>query len=433
MNKPNKQALIPGDSVVSLLRSLQVDRIPGYGGKLGDSIMAEFGGALTIGEITSVPSALQQLVNKFGPDQAKEIWSAFHGIEAEEVKARALQAVISAGKQFPGGRLLVGAHAWQPNGDVEKWISNLSSQLFERLVEERDEHRRQARMLGISVNLRTVDDQGALTDGESKNVSESGQMPPGQLSALNIANAATSLLKGVVSQMRRPQQGKEWGISSLFLRAGGFVTIADQKAAITRFFASSEHSPQKKALREATQNIENSAQECTTSLGSSNDDVSISDHQTSYPEHGVNSKTQSASTSLPQAKTAGLLFQMWSKGQQRRSTGSGDPESKECFESVGDVGMTSAQVAVTACEPGPVDPYAGIRPEDIDADFLSGLPQAMVDEILTAISARSGSGAPESARVDGTGAHSLKRPAPVVAVRAPESKKGKSDITKYFS
>jgi hypothetical protein len=436
MNKPNKQALIPTDSVVPLLRSLPVDRIPGYGGKLGDSIMAEFGGAATIGEIISVPSALQQLVNKFGPNQAREIWSAFHGIETEEVKARALQAVISAGKQFPGGLMLVGAQAWQPGGDIEKWISNLSNQLFERLVEERDEHRRQARTLGISVNMRAVDEQGAVTDGDTKNVSESGQMPSGQLSSVSIAHAATSLLKDVMSHMRRAQ-GKEWGISSLFLRAGGFVTLADQKAAITRFFASSEHSPQKKTPRCAVQNVEGATQDSTKVADCMNNDVLFSDSCTVDQVEDANPKGCSVSTNpVAPAKSGGPLLQIWGKGRQSRVAESEETEPRElaCVGNGGDVvGTSSPRVVVEACEAGPVDPYAGIRPEDIDADFLGGLPETMVNEILTAISSRAGSESTERVRGVENCGHGTKRSVNVVSARAPVLKKPKSDITKYFS
>lgn len=461
MNKPNKQALVPGESVVPLLRSLPVDRIPGFGGKFGDSITAEFGGASKIGEITSVPSAFQQLVNKFGPEQAKEIWSAFHGIEAEGVKSRALQAVISAGKQFPGGRMLVGALAWQPNGEVDKWVSNLSSQLFERLTEERDDHRRQARTLGISVNMRAFDDQGAVIDGESKNVSESGQMPPGQLSAQSIAQAAASMLRGVVSQMRRPQQhAKEWGISSLFLRAGGFVTLADEKAAITRFFAASaDRSPQKKATRETEQSSVSSDMD-TAGTNSNIECAGLALAACGSPRAPSRGGQQvddpsPRATAMNNAKTAaGPLLQMWNRARPARLPSSPPPEPKAIpeepteesnVEMAQDPPAAVSSSSSSGSSSSSNDPYAGIRPEDIDADFLGSLPESMVDEILTSISSRprpaseQGGGDSNSlSGADGSGAvgRSTKRPAPTSSSSSATEdarKLKKADIKKYFS
>lgn len=247
-HKPNKQAIIPSESVAFMLNALPIEKIPGYGGKLGETVKTAMG-INTVGELQSDPDGLAKLVARFGAGQGQDIWRTLSGIDDNIVKARSAQSIISCGKQFPEKLALSGVAAWKPAGDVEVWVHNLCSELTERLTDDQGMHNRAPKLFGVSAQFKLLKIAGG---GEAKGMSESCPMPgtPAQMEAAAgtmLRNLLGTFIDGVAPGLSACfGSGNDESaiklsvdtvsISSLFVKASSFCTIPEEKERITRFF-----------------------------------------------------------------------------------------------------------------------------------------------------------------------------------------------------
>ncbi|XP_041866267.1 DNA polymerase eta [Melanotaenia boesemani] len=142
LNKPNRQTILPLDSVTELFNSLPIGKIRNLGGKLGASI-AEALGVEKMGDLTRFSQA--QLGQHFGEKTGQWLYDLCRGIEFEAVKPRQLPKSIGCSKNFPGKTSLATKER------VQYWLHQLALELEERLTKDREVNGRVAKLLTVGV------------------------------------------------------------------------------------------------------------------------------------------------------------------------------------------------------------------------------------------------------------------------------------------
>ncbi|KAM6956307.1 DNA polymerase eta [Aplochiton taeniatus] len=142
LNKPNRQTVIPLDSVSELFNSLPVGKIRSLGGKLGASI-TETLEVENMGDLTRFSRA--QLEQHFGDKTGPWLYDMCRGIEFEPVKPRQLPKSIGCSKNFPGKSSLA------TKEQVQHWLYQLALELEERLTKDREMNGRVAKQLTVGV------------------------------------------------------------------------------------------------------------------------------------------------------------------------------------------------------------------------------------------------------------------------------------------
>ncbi|XP_041803112.1 DNA polymerase eta isoform X2 [Chelmon rostratus] len=142
LNKPNRQTVLPLDSVAELFSSLPISKIRNLGGKLGASI-TETLGIENMGDLTRFSQA--QLGQHFGEKTGQWLYDLCRGIEFEAVKPRQLPKSIGCSKNFPGKTSLA------TKEQVQYWLHQLALELEERLTKDREVNGRVAKLLTVGV------------------------------------------------------------------------------------------------------------------------------------------------------------------------------------------------------------------------------------------------------------------------------------------
>lgn len=142
LNKPNRQTILPLDSVPELFNTLHISKIRNLGGKLGTSV-TETLGIENMGEITQFSQA--QLGQHFGDKTGQWLYDLCRGIDFEAVKPRQLPKSIGCSKNFPGKTSL------STKEQVQYWLHQLALELEERLTKDRDVNGRVAKLLTVGV------------------------------------------------------------------------------------------------------------------------------------------------------------------------------------------------------------------------------------------------------------------------------------------
>ncbi|KAM8738855.1 DNA polymerase eta [Acanthopagrus schlegelii] len=142
LNKPNRQTILPLDSVTELFNSLPIGKIRNLGGKMGASI-TETLGVQNMGDLTRFSQA--QLGQHFGEKTGQWLYDLCRGIEFEAVKPRQLPKSIGCSKNFPGKTSLA------TKEQVQYWLHQLALELEERLTKDREANGRVAKLLTVGV------------------------------------------------------------------------------------------------------------------------------------------------------------------------------------------------------------------------------------------------------------------------------------------
>ncbi|XP_077585957.1 DNA polymerase eta [Stigmatopora nigra] len=142
LNKPNRQTVLPLDSVTELFNTLPISKIRNLGGKLGTSI-AEKLQVEFVGELTGFSQA--QLGQHFGEKTGQWLYDLCRGVDFESVKPRQLPKSIGCSKNFPGKTSLA------TKDQVQHWLHQLALELEERLSKDREVNCRVAKQLTVGV------------------------------------------------------------------------------------------------------------------------------------------------------------------------------------------------------------------------------------------------------------------------------------------
>ncbi|XP_037128395.1 DNA polymerase eta [Syngnathus acus] len=142
LNKPNRQTVLPLDSVTELFSTLPISKIRNLGGKLGVSI-TEILQVEHMGDLTRFSQA--QLGKHFGEKTGQWLYDLCRGIDFEAVKPRQLPKSIGCSKNFPGKTSLA------TKEQVQHWLHQLALELEERLTKDREVNGRVAKQLTVGV------------------------------------------------------------------------------------------------------------------------------------------------------------------------------------------------------------------------------------------------------------------------------------------
>lgn len=146
IHKPNKQTILPKESVATLFSTMKIGKIRNLGGKLGKSLIGKFG-INFIGEVGQIP--IHNLVDAFGHKSAYWLHEVCQGIDHEPVKERHVAQSIGCGRNFNGPEML------NTKEKVNKWLDALLIELSERLEKDKAANNRIARSLTVHVGLET--------------------------------------------------------------------------------------------------------------------------------------------------------------------------------------------------------------------------------------------------------------------------------------
>uniref|UniRef100_A0A665X2Y5 DNA polymerase eta n=1 Tax=Echeneis naucrates TaxID=173247 RepID=A0A665X2Y5_ECHNA len=142
LNKPNRQTVLPLESVTELFSSLPISKIRNLGGKMGVSI-TETLGIENMGDLTQFSQA--DLGQHFGEKTGQWLYDLCRGIDFEAVKPRQLPKSIGCSKNFPGKTSLA------TKQQVQYWLQQLALELEERLTKDREVNGRVAKLLTVGV------------------------------------------------------------------------------------------------------------------------------------------------------------------------------------------------------------------------------------------------------------------------------------------
>jgi len=154
LHKPNKQTLLPSDQVNQLFQKISIGKVRGLGGKLGESVMETFN-CTTMGDLAKV--SLLNLRRHYDEKTTNWLYNLARGMDYEEVKERELPKSIGCSKNFRGKEML------DTRSKVEHWMTNLCTEVSERLVKDQNENDRMAKSLHVSLSQDDVTGQGHLS------------------------------------------------------------------------------------------------------------------------------------------------------------------------------------------------------------------------------------------------------------------------------
>ena len=143
INKPNKQTILPQDQVADLFKSVPICKLRGLGGKLGADVSIKLN-CEYVSDLASLP--LNVIRSSYDDKTSQWLHNISRGIDTEDVKDRDLPKSIGCGKNFRGPEIL------SSRQKVEYWMKQLCEELAIRLNKDRENNKRVARGLTVSVN-----------------------------------------------------------------------------------------------------------------------------------------------------------------------------------------------------------------------------------------------------------------------------------------
>ena len=151
IHKPNKQTILPHESVPELFNTLKITKLRGFGGKLGESVREDLS-VETVGDLAKL--SLSRIRERFDEKTANWLFNVAKGLDYEPVKERDLPKSIGCSKNFLGPKML------DTREKVEFWFGQLAEEVCERLEKDRETNGRVAR--GMTVHI-SMDGKGSVT------------------------------------------------------------------------------------------------------------------------------------------------------------------------------------------------------------------------------------------------------------------------------
>ncbi|ETN64190.1 DNA polymerase eta [Anopheles darlingi] len=153
-HKPNKQTILPIDSIAKLYETLPVKKVKGLGGKLGDQV-CELLKIKFMSELVQFPESLLQ--QHFDERLGSWMYLMARGIDLEAVTAKFHSKSIGCCKRFPGKNAITGL------ATLQHWLNELATEIVERLEKDLDENNRTAKQMTVSYSQQFGDSDVAST------------------------------------------------------------------------------------------------------------------------------------------------------------------------------------------------------------------------------------------------------------------------------
>jgi hypothetical protein len=208
LHKPAQQTMLPAVAVTSLLHPLPVPRLRALGGQFGQRVMVDCG-VETVGGLAAV--SLPRLQALYGDEKAQWLCLLARGIDDSPVEERQLQKSISCGKTFRGNSAIVDL------GTVRKWLTELATEIEERVAVDTETNGRTPQLL--TVHLGVAGRQGSI----------SRSCPLRKTAAAVMAEDATALVRRWAGDA-----GPGWRITDMSMGASNFQPL--QRTSLAKFF-----------------------------------------------------------------------------------------------------------------------------------------------------------------------------------------------------
>ncbi|KAG5683821.1 hypothetical protein PVAND_013085 [Polypedilum vanderplanki] len=140
MNKPNKQTLLPIDSIPKFFDTLDISKIKGMGGKIGEDVCKKLNVKKMNDLLVYQESELQK---NFGARIGSFLYLIARGIDLEKVERKVMNKCIAVSKNFRGKNEICNVNS------LKFWLKELSKQLKERLDLDHAENGRVAKQMTV--------------------------------------------------------------------------------------------------------------------------------------------------------------------------------------------------------------------------------------------------------------------------------------------
>lgn len=193
--KPNQQTIVRNRAVQQFMGGFKFTKIRNLGGKLGDEVVNKFG-TDQVKELLAAP--IEQLKSKLGDDTGTWVYNIIRGEDSSEVNARThIKSMLSAKSFRP---------TINTSEQAVRWLRIFVADIQSRLVEEGVlENKRRPKVLSLHHR------QGAQMRSRQASIPSGRQIDEGLL-----FDIAKTLLGQIVVD------GRAWPCSNLQLSVGGF-------------------------------------------------------------------------------------------------------------------------------------------------------------------------------------------------------------------
>lgn len=127
MNKPNKQTILPIESIPKLFNDLAISKVKSMGGKLGEEVCAKLN-AKTMSDLLRFSEA--ELQQHFQPRVGSWLFLMARGIELEKVTPKFMSKSIAVSKNFRGKNEISSSLT------LKYWLKELAKEIVERLEKD---------------------------------------------------------------------------------------------------------------------------------------------------------------------------------------------------------------------------------------------------------------------------------------------------------
>ncbi|KAL5290527.1 POLH family protein [Megaselia abdita] len=244
MNKPNKQTVLPLKEIPSFFKTLPVGKIKGLGGKFGEDI-CEMLKIKHLGDLGKFSE--EELQRRFTERNGSWLYQICRGIDLECVTPRYYSKSIGCCKRFPGRNAITGYNT------LKHWITELVTEIVERLEKDVEENNRQPKQSVISFTLEI--------NGED--VAQTRSISITSIDQESLEQVMTEVLKKNIDPFFKKNEAAgllNFPIKFLGISAGKFVSIEKKTVTLETMFA-------KQALKASTTAVKDvkvsSAQENT--------------------------------------------------------------------------------------------------------------------------------------------------------------------------
>ncbi|CAH1179620.1 unnamed protein product [Phaedon cochleariae] len=261
LNKPNKQTILPHESVPTLYKDLPIKKIKSLGGKFGNALAEELNISM-MGEL--IKFSEKELIKKFDAKNGKWLYNIARGIDFDPVTTRLTSKSIGCCKRFPGNNCL------RRPEQVEHWLNELAMEISERLEKDMQENKRKAKQMVVSF-------------AQAVNETERSSSRTQTLNSYNQPRIAKDSMEIIKKYSKKVNDC--YNITFLGISVGNFQEIENSKS-ISTFFKNMNETKKSKCTTETEKTIEKNDSPSTSKIldDSGNDKVDDEKQNSGYTE-----------------------------------------------------------------------------------------------------------------------------------------------------
>lgn len=225
MNKPNKQTILPLDSIHGLFEKLEISKIKSMGGKIGEEVCQKLN-VKVVNDLLKFSE--NELKHDFGDRIGSFLFLIARGIDLEKVRLKIMSKSIGVSKNF------LGASEIKNINTLKYWLLQLSEEVKERLESDSLETNRVARQLTVQFTQ--------FINGKSQSFTRTVQLFGNILNTYTQEEIATECYETIEKNSPKflKLEGKcllNYGIRHLGITAGKFEDTNSSNTNIQDFFS----------------------------------------------------------------------------------------------------------------------------------------------------------------------------------------------------